>query len=41
LNGEQMALSGSQTNPALVAARFRLKPSRKREQAEKAFELRN
>ena len=36
--GEQMALSGSRTNPDLVAARFLLKPGRKYEQAVKAFE---
>jgi hypothetical protein len=36
--GEQMALSGSRTTPALVAARFLLKPGRKYEQAVKAFE---
>jgi len=35
---EQMALPGSRTNPALVAARFLLKPGRKYEQAVKAFE---
>jgi uncharacterized protein YecE (DUF72 family) len=36
--GEQMALPGSRTNPALVAARFLLKPGRKYEEAVKAFE---
>ena len=36
--GEQMALSGSRTNPNLVAALFLLKPGRKYEQAVKAFE---
>jgi uncharacterized protein YecE (DUF72 family) len=36
--GEQMALSGSRTNPELVAARFLLKPGRKYEQAVKEFE---
>jgi hypothetical protein len=35
---DQMALSGSRTNPELVAARFLLKPGRKYEQAVKAFE---
>jgi len=35
---EQMALSGSQTNPALVAARFLLKPGRKYEDAVKSFQ---
>jgi len=35
---EQIALSGSRTNPELVAARFLLKPGRKYEQAVKAFE---
>lgn len=35
---EQMALQGSRTNPALVAARFLLKPGRKYEQAVKAFQ---
>lgn len=36
--GEQMALPGSRTNPALVAARFLLKPGRKYEEAVKAFQ---
>jgi len=36
--GEQMVLSGSRTNPDLVAARFLLKPGRKYEQAVRAFE---
>ena len=35
---EQMALPGSRTNPALVAARFLLKPGRKYEEAVKAFQ---
>ncbi|HEY2950934.1 MAG TPA: DUF72 domain-containing protein [Verrucomicrobiae bacterium] len=35
---EQMALAGSRTNPALVAARFLLKPGRKYEDAVKAFQ---
>ena len=35
---EQMALSGSRTNPDLVAARFLLKPGRKYEEAVKTFE---
>lgn len=35
---EQMALPASRTNPALLAARFLLKPGRKYEQAVKAFE---
>jgi uncharacterized protein YecE (DUF72 family) len=35
---EQMALSGSRTHPALVAARFLLRPGRKYEEAVKAFE---
>jgi uncharacterized protein YecE (DUF72 family) len=35
---EQMAISGSQTNPALTAARFLLKPGRKYEEAVKKFE---
>ena len=35
---EQMALSGSRTNPGLVAARFLLKPGRKYEDAVKAFQ---
>jgi uncharacterized protein YecE (DUF72 family) len=34
---EQMALSGSETNPDLLAARFLLKPGRKYEQAVEAF----
>jgi uncharacterized protein YecE (DUF72 family) len=34
---EQMALPGSRTNPALVAARFLLKPGRKYEEAVKTF----
>lgn len=33
-----MALPGSRTNPALVAARFLLKPGRKYEKAVKAFD---
>jgi uncharacterized protein YecE (DUF72 family) len=36
--GEQLALSGSQTNPALVAARFLLKPGRRYEEAVKTFQ---
>ena len=36
--GEQMALPGSQTNPALIAARFLLKPGRTYENAVKSFE---
>jgi len=36
--GEQLALSGSQTNPALIAARFLLKPGRKYEEAVKTFQ---
>jgi uncharacterized protein YecE (DUF72 family) len=36
--GEQMALSGSRTNPQLVAARFLLKPGRRYEEAVKAFD---
>ncbi len=36
--GEQMALAGSQTNPALVAARFLLKPGRRYEEAVRAFQ---
>jgi len=36
--GEQMALPGSQTNPALVAARFLLKPGRRYEEAVKTFQ---
>ena len=35
---EQMAMPGSQTNPALTAARFLLKPGRKYEEAVKTFE---
>ncbi len=35
---EQMALSGSRTNPGLIAARFLLKPGRKYEDAVKAFQ---
>jgi uncharacterized protein YecE (DUF72 family) len=35
---EQMALSGSHTNPELVAARFLLKPGRKYEDAVKTFQ---
>ena len=35
---EQMALSGSRTNPQLVAARFLLKPGRKYEDAVKTFQ---
>jgi uncharacterized protein YecE (DUF72 family) len=35
---EQMALPGSRTNPARVAARFLLKPGRKYEEAVKAFQ---
>lgn len=35
---EQMALSGSHTNPELVAARFLLKPGRKYDDAVKAFQ---
>lgn len=35
---EQMALPGSQTNPALVAARFLLKPGRKYEDAVNTFQ---
>ena len=34
---EQIALSGSHTNPDLTAARFLLKPGRKYEEAVKAF----
>jgi uncharacterized protein YecE (DUF72 family) len=34
----QMALPGSRTNPALVAARFLLKPGRKYEEAVKSFQ---
>jgi hypothetical protein len=33
-----MTLPGSRTNPRLVAARFLLKPSRKYEEAVKAFQ---
>ena len=33
-----MALPGSETNPALVAARFLLKPGRKYEDAVKSFQ---
>jgi uncharacterized protein YecE (DUF72 family) len=36
--GEQVGLGGSVTNPALVAARFLLKPGRKYEEAVKAFQ---
>jgi uncharacterized protein YecE (DUF72 family) len=36
--GEQIVLSGSRTNPDLVAARFLLKPGRKYEEAVKMFE---
>jgi len=36
--GEQMALTGSQTHPALVAARFLLKPGRRYEDAVKTFQ---
>jgi len=36
--GEQLALPGSQTNPALVAARFLLKPGRRYEEAVKTFQ---
>jgi hypothetical protein len=35
---EQMALAGSRPNPALVAARFLLKPGRTYEAAVKAFQ---
>jgi uncharacterized protein YecE (DUF72 family) len=35
---EQMSLSGSRTNPDLVAARFLLKPGRRYEEAVKTFE---
>ncbi len=35
---EQMALTGSQTNPELVAARFLLKPGRKYDDAVKTFQ---
>jgi uncharacterized protein YecE (DUF72 family) len=36
--GEQMETPGSRTNPAVLAARFLLKPGRQYEQAVKAFE---
>jgi uncharacterized protein YecE (DUF72 family) len=36
--GEQMALTGSRTNPELIAARFLLKPGRKYEDAVKNFQ---
>ncbi len=36
--GEQMALPGSRTNPAVVAARFLLKPGRRYEEAVQQFE---
>lgn len=36
--GEQMALSGSRTDPELVAARFLLKPGRKYEDAVESFQ---
>ena len=36
--GEQMALTGSRTNPNLCAARFLLKPGRKYEEAVKTFQ---
>jgi uncharacterized protein YecE (DUF72 family) len=36
--GEQMAIPGSLTNPALVAARFLLKPGRRYEEAVKTFQ---
>ncbi len=36
--GEQLAMPGSQTNPALVAARFLLKPGRRYEEAVKTFQ---
>src|ERR1039457_3214328 len=36
--GGQMAMPGSQTNPALTAARFLLKPGRKYEDAVKTFQ---
>ena len=36
--GEQMALTGSQTNPSLVGARFLLKPGRRYEEAVKTFQ---
>ncbi len=35
---EQMALTGSRTNPKLIAARFLLKPGRKYEEAVKTFQ---
>ena len=35
---EQMAMSGSQTNPKLIVARFLLKPGRKYEEAVKKFQ---
>jgi uncharacterized protein YecE (DUF72 family) len=35
---EQMAMPGSRTNPALIAARFLLKPGRKYEEAVKTFQ---
>jgi hypothetical protein len=35
---EQMVIPGSRTNPALIAARFLLKPGRKYEDAVKAFQ---
>ena len=35
---EQMALPGSVTNPAMLAARFLLKPGRKYEDAVKSFQ---
>ena len=35
---EQMAIPGSQTNPALTAARFLLRPGRKYEEAVKTFQ---
>ena len=38
LLGDQMALSGSRTNPQLTGARFLLKPGRKYEEAAKAFQ---
>jgi len=36
--GEQLAMPGSQTNPALVAARFLLNPGRRYEEAVKTFQ---
>jgi uncharacterized protein YecE (DUF72 family) len=36
--GEQLAMPGSQSNPALVAARFLLKPGRRYEDAVKTFQ---